>query len=107
MQNLKWTKAKFIRESVQNVMPRTEPYIRNARVNGAIIDEMRKVRNVLAHNTASAKSDYRSVVRQVYGARINISAGAFLTSTRRKTVCNLNRYMSSTRIVLSDIVSGK
>lgn len=94
VQNLKWTKAKYIRESVQHVIPQTELYILNAQQHGSIIDEMRKVRNVLAHNSTTAKSDYKFVVRQLYGANINMIAGAFLASTRRNPVCNINRYIS-------------
>ncbi len=106
VQNLKWSKAKYIRESVQHVIPATEKYITNARFHGSIIDEMRKVRNVLAHNSSSAKTAYRSVIRQTYGANINLSTGAFLASTRRNPICNLNRYLSSAKIIISDMVSG-
>ncbi|MDI1294213.1 MAG: hypothetical protein PSV18_15960 [Methylobacter sp.] len=106
IQNLKWTKAKYIRESVQHIMPVNEKFITNAQIHGALIDEMRKVRNVLAHNTSSAKVDFRDVVRQIYGANIKITAGAFLCSTRRSHICNLSRYIASTRIILSDIAKG-
>lgn len=106
IQNLKWTKARFIRESVQHVIDINEKYILNAQIHGVTIDEMRKVRNMLAHNTSTAKSDFKLVIRQKYGANINITPGAFLTSTRRHTPCNLNKYITSTRIILSDIASG-
>ncbi|MEQ1621004.1 MAG: hypothetical protein ABL919_06330 [Methylococcales bacterium] len=83
-----------------------EKFITNAQIHGALIDQMRKVRNVLAHNTSSAKADFSEVVRQIYGANIKLTAGAFLCSTRRSPVCNLSRYIASTRIVLSDIAKG-
>ena len=106
IQNLKWTKAKFIRESVQHVIPITESYIVNAQRHGSIIEEMRKVRNVLAHKTSSAKSDYRTVVRNVYGANINIAPGPFLSTTRRSPISNLDIYLASTMIVLADLAKG-
>lgn len=108
IQNLKWTKSKFIKDSVQHVIPITESFVINAQKHGAIINEMRVVRNVLAHNSTSAKVDFKDVVRIVYGVNIsNMTAGAFLTSTRRKTPCNLNRYIQSTKIVLNELASGK
>jgi len=106
VQNLKWTKSKYIQESVQHVISTADPFISSAQRNGNIIDEMRKVRNVLAHNTTSARTEYKKVIRQAYGANVHIVPGAFLSSTRRTTVCNLDRYLLSAKIVLVDMVSG-
>jgi hypothetical protein len=106
VQNLKWTKSKFIQQSVQYVISNTDPFISSAQRNGNIINEMRKVRNILAHRNTSARNDYREVVRQVYGANVHIVPGAFLSSTRRTAVSNLDRYLSSTKLVLVDMVSG-
>lgn len=105
--NLKWTKAQYIRESVEHVIPITERFVVNAQAHGQIIDEMRRVRNVLAHNTKTAKSDFKSVVRQTYGANINISVGAFLTSTRRSNPCNIERYILASRAIISALASGQ
>ncbi len=106
VQYLKWTKARYIRESIQFVIPSTETFITKVQIHGSIIEEMRRVRNALAHNTTSARSDFKDVVRQTYGANVNISVGAFLTTTRRLPVSNISRYITSTRILLSDLVSG-
>jgi len=104
--NLKWTKARYIRESVQHVISNTDPYINSAQRNGNIIEEMRKVRTVLAHNTSSARSGFKSVVRLAYGANISITPGAFLSTTRRAPICNLDRYLASTAIIIEDMASG-
>lgn len=106
VQNLKWTKPKYIRESIQHVISTADPFILSTQRNGNIIDEMRKVRNVLAHNTTSARIEYKKVIRQAYGANVHIIPGAFLSSTRRTAVCNLDRYLTSTKLVLVDMVSG-
>lgn len=106
IQNLKWTKSKYIKESVQYVIAITDPFINSAQRNGNIIDEMRKVRNHLAHNTTSAKEEFKNVIRLTYGANIRITSGAFLSSTKRTPICNLERYLSSTKILLSDMISG-
>lgn len=106
VQYLKWTKARYIRESVQHVIPATESYVRNAQAHGHLIEEMRKVRTVLAHRSTSARKGFRQVIRTVYGANVGITTGAFLTSTRRSRICNLNRYLASTKVVLNDLAKG-
>ncbi|KQM55655.1 hypothetical protein ASE80_00965 [Pseudomonas sp. Leaf15] len=104
--NLKWTKAKFIRESINNIIPNNESFIINTQAHGQIIDEMRKVRNALAHNSPSAKSEFKDVLRVIYGFNKNISPGVFLISKRHHNICNLTRYISSTKIVLQTIAGG-
>lgn len=106
VQNLKWTKSRFIRESVRHVINSSDPFIQSAQRNGNLIEEMRKVRNVLAHNTTSARVDFKTVVRLAYGANINITPGAFLSSTRRTSMCNLDKYLTATKIILTDMISG-
>lgn len=107
IQNLKWTTAHHISNSVQHVIPTTESFLRNARAHGAIIDEMRRVRNVLAHNSTTAKNDYLQVVRQSYGANIGISVGKFLTTARNQPTCKIERYILSTKIILAELARGQ
>ncbi len=106
VQNLKWTKASYVKESVKYVIPQSEKFVFNIQSHGVIIDEMRRIRNVLAHQTRTAKRDYRDVLRQSYGANVQVPPGAFLTSTRRFRIGRLQTYLSSTRLVLSDAASG-
>lgn len=106
LDNLKWTKPKFIRDSIGNVIPATEPFIANAQAHGQIIDEMRKVRNALAHNSPSARLEYKEVVRQVYGFNRSVSPGVFLVSKKHNRVCNLARYVASVKAVLAQLARG-
>lgn len=105
--NLKWTKSKFIRESVKNVISPNDPFIKSIQNHGGIIEEMRKVRNTLAHNTPSSKADFKTVIRTTYGANLKITPGIFLSSKKRTPICNLVRYLHSTKIILNDMVSGQ
>jgi hypothetical protein len=105
-QNLQWTKSKYIRESVEHVISTTDPFINASNRNGIIIDEMRKIRNILAHSSKKAREDYKSLIRITYGANLNITPGAFLSSTKRSHICNLERYLGLTKIILQDMASG-
>lgn len=105
--NLKWTKAKFIKESVQHVISVSDPYVRQAQNHGTIINEMRIIRNVLAHNTPTAKAEFRLLVQKLYGGNAKVSPGVFLTSSRRFSRPRISTYLSSTKIVLQQIASGR
>lgn len=106
LDNLRWTKPRFIKDSVGNVIPATESFIINAQAHGQVIDEMRKVRNALAHNSASARLEFKEVVRQIYGFNRSVSPGVFLVSKKHNRVCNLSRYVASVKAVLTQLASG-
>ena len=79
----KWTKAKFIVQTVTPVMDTKDPFIMRVQGHGALINEMRCVRNYIAHKNSNAKKEYQSVLRQAYGAQPNIPPGAYLVSEKR------------------------
>lgn len=106
LQYLQWTKADLIKKSVKYVIPTTETFVMSAQRNGNLINDMRRVRNALAHNSTKVKQEYGDVVRSAYGANIRIPPGVFLSTTKRTTISNLNRYMSATKLILKDIASG-
>lgn len=103
LQNLKWTKAQYIVESVRFVMDQNEPFISNAQIHGSVIEQMRKARNVIGHNSASAKDDFNKLIKSKYGANIKLSIGAYLCSTKRHPVANIVRHFSEVKIILKDI----
>ena len=105
-QNLRWTKSRDIRDSTSNVLPATESFITYAQAHGHVMDEMRKVRNYIAHRNADSRLGYRQVVRATYGANINIQSGAFLASTRRRTVAKVDEYITISKIIITDLVKG-
>jgi len=105
IQSLKWTKSKYIRDSVSNVIDVSEKYIYYCSIYGAQIDEMRKVRNFLAHRSQTSRSDYKQVVRIAYGANAKISPGVFLISDRRSAP-RIDTYLSTIPIIIKDLAKG-
>jgi len=105
-QNLSWTKATYIRESTSNVLPESEPYIASSRAHGNILDEMRKVRNYAAHRNATSRKEYRQVVRASCGANAQLSIGAFLVSQQRWPISKVDYYLTTSKIMINDLVSG-
>lgn len=103
---LKWTKASFINESIKKIIPPTEQFRIEINNYGLLINEMRMVRNHVAHRTSSTGRDYKQVVRQTFGAQLKIQPGAFLTSTKRLTNPKINDYIRISRILVNDITNG-
>lgn len=103
---LQWTKATFVRDSIEHVLDITDHYYRNIQNHSLLINEMRIVRNQIAHNSSSTKAEYTTLLRSRYGGNPKLTMGAYLTSTNRNPICNIDRYIASTRIILNDITSG-
>lgn len=106
-QALRWGKARDIRDSVVMVMDSSEHFLTFAHAHAPMIDEMRKVRNYVAHHDgSSAARQFRHVVRTNYGANINVAAGAFLLTQRRWPTPKLQQYLTAVPAILADMVSG-
>jgi len=104
--HLRWTTIRDIRDSTSQVLNSADPFITYARVHGAILNEMRKVRNFAAHRSPQARQGYREVVRVVYGANSRVKIGAFLTSRKRRSVAKVDEYLSTAKIMISDLAGG-
>jgi len=103
---LKWTKAKYVRESVQHVLDVTDRFTLEIRNHGTVINEMRIVRNHVAHRTPSTRREFGKVVRRRYGAAAKLTPGSYLVSTKRHAQSNIKRYLLSVRALLNVVSSG-
>lgn len=104
---LRWSKASYVCDSTVNVLDQNDPFLEGVRAHGAMLDEMRKVRNVLAHRNATSRRGYRQVVRQTYGANVPIQPGPFLVSDKRLPTPKIDTYLSAVPLMLNDMVSGQ
>lgn len=105
-QFLKWTKAKYVRNSIKHVLDITDSFSINVQIHSNSIDEMRIVRNHIAHHASSTKKEYIMLLQRLYGGNPRLTMGAFLTSTNRNTIPNIDRYIRTTKIILNDITNG-
>ena len=102
---LRWTSVEDIRDSTSLVLHSTDPFITNTRAHSNILNEMRKVRNFLAHRSPKARQDFREVVRVVYGANSRVKISAFLTSPRHP-IAKVDEYLATAKIMISDLAKG-
>lgn len=103
---LSWTNAKFIKDSIKKVIPPAESYRTNLIIHGATYEEMRKVRNHVAHRARSTYNNYKIVVNTTFGANLNIQPGPFLTSTKRIPIAKIDYYLGAAKIILNDVTNG-
>lgn len=103
---LRWTKASYINDNVRYIIDSNDPFLRNIRNHGSLINEMRIVRNHIAHRSASTKQAYDRLIRATYGGNLKLPIGGFLMSTRRTNPSKISTYLTSTIVVLNDITQG-
>jgi hypothetical protein len=103
---LKWSNLHDIELSIRYVLNTTDAFYRELQNFGNLFDEMRYVRNHIAHKSSSTKREYYRILRGLYNAPIKISLGAFLTSTKRQQMPNINKYIISIQVILDNITRG-
>ena len=103
---LQWTKATFVRTSIEHILDINDSYYANIQNHSNLINEMRVVRNHIAHRSTSTKQEYDILLQQIYGGNPKLTIGTFLTTTNRNPISNIDRYIASTRIILDDITNG-
>lgn len=80
---LPWTERGQIDENVKHVIDAADNFRQTIDRHSVSLDEMRQVRNRIAHGGTDARTKFQNVVRRYYGARMNhISPGTLLLSSR-------------------------
>jgi hypothetical protein len=102
----RWTKDNLIQKSIQNILDITDAYFSQIQIHANAINEMRIVRNHIAHKSANTKREYYQLLTSLYGGNPRITAGAFLTSTSRHSRANIDKYVLLTNVILNDISNG-
>ena len=103
---LKWGKASEIKENLRYILDANENYIRTVDFHASFIDELRKIRNRIAHNNSTTRIRYQIVVKRYYGANLNgITAGTLLLSPRRSPNL-LQQYLIKAKILIKTMTKA-
>jgi len=103
---LSWTKASYIKENMKYVIDNTDHFIVTVEHNGILIDEMRRIRNRIAHNNQTSRRNYQTVVQRYYGAAVNaVTPGVFLLSNRT-TPIPITKYLAESRVFFKRLVKA-
>ena len=103
---LRWSKVADVTENAKYVIAPKDHVLVSLRRNGYIVDEMRRVRNRIAHSGQRARRDYAVVLKRHYGAQVRgVVPGTLLLSSNWNPTL-LVRYLSSTRTLARELVRG-
>ena len=89
---LHFSNVSNISDAIKYVIDASEPLRSKLSHYGNEYEEMRKIRNHIAHHTQSTLSDYKQVIRTRYGANLKIKPEAFLISTKREPRALIETY---------------
>jgi hypothetical protein len=97
---LRWSTASEVKENVEFVLDSKDHFVTTIDAHGAYIDEVRRVRNRIAHNNTGARGNFRVVVKRYYGAALNqITPGTLLLSDRRNPTL-IEDYLARGRVLV-------
>ncbi len=93
-------------EAIQYIINDREPFRVKLSRYGSIYEEMRCVRNHIAHRTHSTSINYKKIVKQRYGANHRIKTSSFLISDKRDGRVRIDDYIRTIRILINEITNG-
>lgn len=102
--NLRWTRAKYIRESVQHVIEPFDHFVETCEHFGATWAELFKVRTFAAHRSTSSRENFKSVIRNTYGQMRKMELGQFLLSPQWVERPNIDRYALTAQVFVKQLV---
>lgn len=106
LQTLRFSSVSNTNKAIKYVIPATEPIRQNLSNFGVQFDEMRNVRNQIAHRNSSTYSQYKNVIMRRYGSALKINTSVFLISTTRERIPVIDQYVTTVKLILTDITKG-
>lgn len=104
--DLRWSQVKEIKENVRYVIDPNEDFLNELDRHVLFIEEIRWIRNRIAHNNATTRKNYRKAVLRYYGAYVNsVRPGTLLLSSRQNPVL-IRQYLRKSRILVKTLIKG-
>jgi len=103
---LRWSPVEEIRKNVRYIIDPNEHILNELDRHILFIEEMRWIRNRIAHNNTKARANYRKAVLRHYGGYVNsVTPGMLLLSPRQNPVL-IEQYLKKARILVKTLVKG-
>jgi len=102
---LSWTKSQDIQDNLSQTLNPADPFFAVISKHGALLTEMRYVRNHIAHSNSGTRSNFRKVVSQYYGGlKQGVTPGLLLLTNALGPTVILDRYIVSSRVVVKELL---
>jgi hypothetical protein len=103
---LKWTSVSEVEKTIKYTLDLRDRFFVELTNHNSLFEEMRHVRNHIAHRNSGTAVQYYNQLHLLYGGNLRLSVGTFLTSTVRNNPSNIRKYLISVPIILHDISKG-
>ncbi len=101
--NLKWLNASDIRKNVEHLIDGSEHALKVVDRYTNELEEIRIVRNHVAHSTPDTRRSFKGMIQKYYGSQsINVSVGKFVLSPHSGIV-PISKYNKVARILVKEI----
>ena len=103
---LQFTNVKNTNKSIKHIIDVNESFRQKLNAYGVVFEEMRKVRNHIAHRNSSTGKDFKAVIRQKYGGDLRLKPSVFLVSLKRQSKANIDIYLQTAKIMVNEITTS-
>lgn len=103
---LKFTNVNHTNDSIKYIINNSEPLRVKLAHYGVQFEEMRRVRNHIAHRYKNTFAEYKTVIMSRYGANLKLKPSVFLTSTKRQPRAIIDEYLITVKVIIDDITNG-
>lgn len=104
--HLKFTNVGFTNDAIKEVIPSSEPFRQNLGHYSNEFDDMRRVRNHIAHRTSDTYAKYKQVLTRRYGSNLRIKTSVFLVSNNRERIPMIDQYFTIVKLMINDMAKG-
>ncbi|MBC8461929.1 MAG: hypothetical protein H8D67_28500 [Deltaproteobacteria bacterium] len=104
--NLRWSQVSEVKKNVKYLIDPNDHLVTVLGIHASFIEEVRCVRNRIAHNNPDSRKKYRSVVKSHYGAFVNSVTPGILLLSPRRTPTLMEQYLRKSRIFVKEMVKA-
>lgn len=102
---ISWTQSPDIRDNLFHTLDHADPFFTTIANNGALMTDMRYVRNHVAHFNTGTRNNFRKLIKKHYGGlKQGVTPGLLLLTQRIGTRPLLITYILATRVLIKDLV---
>lgn len=100
-----WSKASFVSDTVRYVIDPADHFVSAVRNHGSTINDVRVIRNLATHRNASARIQFKQLVKSKLGGYLRLTPGQFLLTSRLSPAL-LDKYVGEIRVILLRVSAG-
>lgn len=102
---LSWTHANAITNNLLTTLDSSDPFFGAVTQHSAIIDQMRRVRNHIAHRNDGTGNEFRiEVTTRFGGAKRGMTPGLFLLLPTAQSQHKIDEYLIASRVIVRDVL---